>query len=468
MGPYFFCGIGGSGMLPLAMILTGRNIKITGSDRSFDQGRTLEKKQWLENQGVNIVPQDGNGLTTDFEALIVSSAIEDTIPEVRKAKEIGVPVVKRAELLARLFNEAKISIAVAGTSGKSTTTGMLAWILTNAGKRPTVMNGANFLNFVSPETPFASAITGDNDLFVSECDESDGSIVLYHPEIAILNNVALDHKPVEELIPVFKTYLDQSAHQVLNLDNLVIDTDISSSYPRALTYGYENNRARLNASGYTPTLTGSITAILDRQTGKSGTLELKVPGRHNLENALSAIGAGLLAGLDLASMLDSLSSFSGVARRIQTIGNHNNINVIDDFAHNPDKINATLSTCNEHNGRLLIMFQMHGFGPLRLMKTELADAFLSGMKAGDKLYMPEVLYLGGTVDRSYTARDFINEINERGGKKGGAGEWFETRDEIIPKIVSEAKDGDRIIVMGARDDTLTTMAQTILEYLARP
>jgi len=454
-------------MLPLAMIVRGRGVKVTGSDRSRDQGRTPEKFAWLEQQGIKIVPQDGEGLAKEFDALIVSSAVEDTVPEVRKAKDLGIPILKRAELLARLFNDAERKIAVAGTSGKSTTTGMLTWILSQAGKNPTVMNGANFLNFVSPDAPFASALVGNSDLFVSECDESDGSIVLYHPTTAILTNIALDHKPVEELIPVFRQYLSQSERQVLNLGNASIEKSIYPEYPFALTFGVDHPSARLNATGYTPQAVGSVTQVTDRETGEAGLLTLQTSGRHNLENALAAIGAALLEGVPLQKCLTVLAGFKGVGRRLENIGKYNNINIIDDFAHNPDKVSATLDCLNEHSGRLLVMFQMHGFGPLKLMKEELRDAFLTGMKAGDILFMPEVLYLGGTVDRSYTARDFINEINERGAEKNVRGEWFETRSEILPALLSEAKSGDRIIVMGARDDTLSVFAKEILDGLKK-
>lgn len=455
-------------MLPLAMILKSRSIKVSGSDRSHDQGRTPEKFKWLISQGITIVPQDGEGLTKDFKALIVSSAVEDTIPEVRKAKELGIPIIKRAELLASLFNKAETSVAIAGTSGKSTTTGMLAWILTCAEKKPTVMNGANFLNFVSADTPFASALTGDTDLFVSECDESDGSIVLYHPSIAVLNNVALDHKPIEDLIPIFRQFLDQSAQQILNLSNAVIKEHFAHDFKdTSLTYGINTPEADLNITHYQPTGVGSHNLLTVKENSKTFELVLNVPGKHNVENALAALAAARLIGIPIEKSLDALTNFRGVSRRLENIGNHNNINIIDDFAHNPDKISATLSSLNEHNGRLIVYFQMHGFGPLKLMKDELKSAFLSGFKPGDILVMPEVLYLGGTVSKDYTAHDFINEIKGGGATREITGEWFSTREEGGHFILDQARSGDRIVVMGARDDTLTEFAKTLLAGLKK-
>jgi len=433
-------------------------MRIVGSDRGHDQGRTPEKFSYLERQGIRVVPQDGLGLTPDFDALVISSAVEDTIPEVKRAKELGVPILKRAELLASLFDAATIRVGIGGTSGKSTTTGMLAWILEDCGKRPTVMNGANFLNFVSADTPFASALVGGKDLFVTECDESDGSIVLYHPTIAVLNNIALDHKPVAELIPVFDQFLAQSDTQVLNIDNDAVANMAAGYAATAMTVSITNKNARLQASSLTPSPDGISAEIYDTQTGERGGISLKVIGRHNVENALCAIGAALLSGVSLSDSCRALSGFLGVGRRLQTVKNTNNISVIDDFAHNPDKIRASLHSLNEFSGRLLVMFQMHGYGPFRLMKDELMAAFVDGMKAGDILYMPDVLYMGGTVDKSYNSQMFIDECSSKGLKAI----YIPNRADIAPALRAEAQSGDRIVIMGARDDTLTEFAKSIL------
>ena len=146
--PWFFCGIGGSGMLPLALILRDQGAAIAGSDRSRDQGRTPEKFAWLERQGIALFPQDGSGVTSAAQVLVASAAVEDTVPEVVRAKELGCPRMTRAELLSTLFNRAPSSIAIGGTSGKSTVTGMLGWIMHQAGRDPTIMNGAVMKNFV--------------------------------------------------------------------------------------------------------------------------------------------------------------------------------------------------------------------------------------------------------------------------------------------------------------------------------
>ena len=194
---YFFCGIGGSGMLPLAQIVKGLGADVGGSDRSRDQGRTTEKFDWLESRGFRLFPQDGSGLNSGEQVLVASAAIENTVPEIVRAKALGCPRLTRAELLSRLFNAAPCSLAIGGTSGKSTTTAMLGWIMEYTGHKPTIMNGAVMKNFAGPANPFASAVVGSGNVFISEVDESDGSIALYDPTVAVLLNVSLDHKSME-------------------------------------------------------------------------------------------------------------------------------------------------------------------------------------------------------------------------------------------------------------------------------
>ena len=162
--------------------------------------------------GIDIFAQDGSGLTSADQILIASAAVEDSVPDVAKAKQLGCARMTRAELLAELFNAAPRSVAIGGTSGKSTVTGMIGWILTDAGLDPTIMNGGVMKNFVSSDTPFASARVGHGAMFVSEVDESDGSIALFRPEVAVLNNVSLDHKSMEELRQLFGDFASHAKH----------------------------------------------------------------------------------------------------------------------------------------------------------------------------------------------------------------------------------------------------------------
>ena len=216
---YFFCGIGGSGMLPLALILRAHGAQVSGSDRAHDQGRLAEKFDYLRANGITLFPQDGSGITGPDTFVVTSAAVEATIADVEVARRVGARLMLRAELLAQLFNEAPNAIGIAGTSGKSTTTAMIGWILHATGRDPTVMNGAVMSNFVTSDAPFASALVGRSDLFVSEVDESDGSIARYSPRVAVLNNIALDHKSMDELRVLFAAFVAKAELAILNLDN---------------------------------------------------------------------------------------------------------------------------------------------------------------------------------------------------------------------------------------------------------
>src|SRR5437764_9304229 len=179
LGDYFFCGVGGSGMTPLALIIQAGGGRVEGSDRALDQGRNAEKFDFLRARGVRLHPQDGSGISRADQILVTSAAVEETVPDVQAARRIGAAITTRARLLAELFNDAALGVGVAGTSGKSTTVGMIGWILHRAGKSPTIVNGADMKNFVDADTAFASARVGNGEVFVSEVDESDGSITLF-------------------------------------------------------------------------------------------------------------------------------------------------------------------------------------------------------------------------------------------------------------------------------------------------
>src|SRR5215475_2563651 len=218
-GDYFFCGIGGSGMTPLALIIQARGGRVEGSDRALDQGRNSERFDFLRARGILLHPQDGSGIRRAEQILVTSTAVEETVPDVQAARRIGATTITRAHLLAQLFNRAPWGIGVAGTSGKSTTVGMIGWILHRAGRSPTIMNGADMKNFIDAGSPFASARVGEGDIFVSEVDESDGSITLFEPRIAVVNNISLDHKSLDELRALFSGFIATAQTVVLNLDN---------------------------------------------------------------------------------------------------------------------------------------------------------------------------------------------------------------------------------------------------------
>ena len=289
---YFFCGIGGSGMLPLALIVAGRGHEVKGSDRALDQGRTGAKFDYLRAQGVDLFAQDGSGLTRADQILVASAAVEDGVPDMIQARALGAPIVRRPTLLAELFNAARVRIGVAGTSGKSTTTAMIGWILSETGCDPTIMNGAVMTNFATPDALFASARVGDPDLFVSEVDESDGSIAQYDPSIALVTNISLDHKSMEELRTLFAAYVSRADRAVLNLDNAeTARIALQSARDNVITYSLEKGEADLYAEEISQDAAGIAFDVVERAGHARASVRLSMIGAHNVSNALAALAA---------------------------------------------------------------------------------------------------------------------------------------------------------------------------------
>ncbi|UYV15002.1 glutamate ligase domain-containing protein [Porphyrobacter sp. ULC335] len=461
--PLFFCGIGGSGMLPLAQIAHGLGHPVAGSDRSRDQGRSPEKFAWLEANGFALYPQDGSGVTSANQVLVASAAIEDTVPEVARAKALGCERMSRAELLSRLFNAADFSVAVGGTSGKSTVTGMIAWILSEVGHQPTVMNGAVMKNFVSASNPFTSARIGSRELFVSEVDESDGSIALYRPTIGVLLNVSLDHKSIEELRVLFGDYVGTAGTAVINCDS----PEAGYLVPRAgakVTFGIKARGVDITVDpdSIDQSELGIRAAVVNNRNREVFPLILPMPGLHNLSNALAAIAAASAAGISVGHAAYALRSFKGLARRFDVIGTSpSGTTVIDDFGHNPEKCAATLRTLKATQGRVIAFFQPHGYGPLRQMGAELAQTFARELGPDDITILCDPVYFGGTVDRSEGSGRIVGLINSAGGHA----EHIPDRADCGERIIALARPGDRVVVMGARDDTLTEFARSILARL---
>ena len=445
--PAFFVGIGGSGMMPLAMILAARGATVAGSDRSLDQARLPAKFDYLRDLGVELFPQDGSGVVSPDQIVVASAAIENSVADIVAAERLGCERRTRAEMLAELFNGSTMPIGVAGTSGKSTVTGMIGWILRACDRDPTVMNGAVMKNFATPNAPFASALVGHGDAFVSEVDESDGSIALFTPRVAVLNNVSLDHKSLEELNQLFGAFIAKAELAVINLDNPDAAA-LADTLPARQVVGFAIDRdAKYTARD-----------IEERPYGVNFTLavadhdplpvELQVPGRHNICNALAAIAAAHSAGVALDEAVLAIAGFTGLRRRFDLVGETRGVTVLDDFGHNPDKIAATLATLHAFPGRLLVLFQPHGYGPLKVMRREMVDAFAGGFTPGDVLILPDPAYYGGTVSREVTSADIAADLVA----KGCDARHIADRAEAAERIATIAQSGDRVIVMGARDD----------------
>ncbi|MEP2736200.1 MAG: Mur ligase family protein [Erythrobacter sp.] len=460
---YFFCGLGGSGMLPLAQILKGSGADVQGSDRSYDQGRSPEKFAWLKEQGFHLFPQDGSGIRSADQILIASAAVENTVPEMMRATELGCKRMTRAEALSDLFNSAGYGIAIGGTSGKSTVTAMTGWMIAAQGYDPTIMNGAVMKNFKTPDNPFASAQVGRSELFVSEVDESDGSIALYRPTIGVLLNISLDHKSMEELRRLFQGFLDSSAARVVNFDDPEV-RQLTEGMEGLTSFGIEAQAADITVKpgSVQQNSFGLRATIVETETGDEHSLNLAMPGLHNLSNALAALAVAKAASIPIAKAVEALGEFDGLARRYDIIGvNGKNITVIDDFGHNPEKCAATLRTVKATEGRVIAFFQPHGYGPLRQMGDELADTFVRELDEGDIVIMCDPVYFGGTVDRSEGTDRIITQIAANGRRA----EYLGKRDACKLRILDLAEPDDRIVIMGARDDTLTDFAKSLMERL---
>ncbi|MCD2317521.1 Mur ligase domain-containing protein [Sphingomonas sp. IC-11] len=452
---FFFVGVGGSGMMPLAMILAGRGAVVAGSDRGLDQGRVPAKFADLEAKGVRLFPQDGSGIVSPDQIVVASAAVEATVADMVAADRLGCRRMSRAELNAALFNASRLPIGVAGTSGKSTVTGMIARILHDAGLDPTVMNGAVMKDFAGADRPFASALVGTGEPYLSEVDESDGSIALYAPRIAVLNNVSLDHKSLEELNVLFGDFIGKAAHAIVNAGN-----------PDAAALAMRLPRDRVTTFALNGEADLTPLDIEEEPFAVSFTLRgtrirLNVPGKHNVANALAAIGAALAAGIAFDTAAAAIARYTGLKRRFDLVGEAGGVAVIDDFGHNPDKIAATLATLHAFPGRLLMLFQPHGYGPLKTMRKELVETFAQGLGSDDLLVLPDPVYQGGTVTREVTSGDIVNDI----AIGGGNARHIADRAAAAAHLVANARAGDRIVVMGARDDTLPLLAAEMVAQL---
>jgi UDP-N-acetylmuramate--alanine ligase len=445
---YLFCGIGGSGMLPLAMLVAHAGAQVSGSDRSFDQGKALEKQAFLKAHGISLFPQDGSGLSDPGTILVTSTAVEAHIPDVAKAKEIGARHIHRADLLSSLFNAATNPIAVAGTSGKSTITAMLGWILHAAGRAPTIFNGAVMGNFATDESQFSSSVFGAGPDFVAEVDESDGSIVHYRPRVAILSNISLDHKSVEELKGLFIDYLSHAQTVVINLDNdATAQIAQTIAFKPVITFSLSDTQADVFA--YKDSDNGWHVSGKD---GQNAPLMLQVFGDYNVSNALAAIAAAEALGVPRSDAIGHLASFKRVARRMDNVGNPHGIAVFDDFGHNPDKIAASLGALRERYARVLVLFQPHGYRPMETMEREFVATFQQGLRSQDRLWMTEPVYYGGSVNRTPIVTKILAQIGEP------RAHHLEDRSAFPALMASTAQEGDCVVIMGARDDTLTDLA----------
>ena len=441
-----FVGIGGAGMSALAQIHALDGGPATGSDRDFDLGRGAGLRRKLEALGVRLFPQDGSAISRETALVVLSTAIEDANPEIAAARALSVPLMHRSEFLARHVSGMR-TIAVTGTSGKSTVVAMIFEILEGAGRAPSVITGGALLA-LQKRGLTGNAFRGKSDLLVVEADESDGSLVNYKPAVGVFLNLTKDHLEVSALREIFLKFRGNVATALVNSDDPALKDVRADSTFGLSTGGVRAEDAVLSADG-------SAFRVTDVA------FTLPVPGRHNVENAVAAIAACRNEGVPLADCARALASFQGVARRFQSLGIARGVEVVDDFAHNPAKIAATLTAARLRAGRVLAVYQPHGFAPTRHLKNELIAAFAEGLRPGDRLWLPDIYYVGGTASKDISSADVVDPLRA----KGLNAFHVPDRAALVPLIAAEAKAGDLVIVMGARDPSLSDFAGEILAAL---
>ena len=422
----------------------------TGSDRFLDQGKAGAIRTALEKVGVSLFPQDGSGISEKTGTVVISTAIEADNPELVKAESLNIEIVHRADWLARIVADHK-TIAVAGTSGKSTVSAMLYTILEAAGKKPSVITGAG-LHALEDEGLLGNAKRGDSELLVIEADESDGTLPKYEAWLGLLLNFGKDHKELDELERIFSEFHAKCEQFAVNAD----EANLKRWSQGAATFGFESGTLR--AEGL------AVETWVSRFSVEGVRFKIPLPGRYNAENALAAICAGRELGVSLEDAANALRTYRGISRRYDFIGEAGGVGVVDDYAHNPDKIRAVLSAARAqvNGGRLRIVFQPHGFGPTRFLKNDLIEAFADRLEDSDTVWFAPIFYAGGTAAKDISSADLANPLRERGFDARA----LETRADVSSDITREAKEGDLILVLGARDPSLTQFAEDILGGLA--
>lgn len=437
----FFSGIGGSGVSAIAGFVAGSGIGITGSDRAFDLNPTHPAYKALLKAGINIVPQDGKGIDSSFDLAVFSTAVEHDNPEMLCAKNIGVKTKTRPEFLSEIVSEFS-TIAVAGTSGKSTTAGMIAFVLQYLGFNPNFIGGGRVKQFKT-ESSSGNYLTGTSDTLVIEACESDGSIVNYRPEHTLLLNLDLDHHSISETAAMFDALCMNTKK------NIVVNSDDANLKPFlkdcAVTFSL-NNTAHFKATNI------EVEPLSTTFMANGVKIRLRLPGIYNLYNAMACMAMLGSLGIEIRSIAAAISEFVGIERRFDIWLNDGRRLVIDDYAHNPHKIKHLMDTVKKTRESICFIFQPHGFGPTRMMKDEYINVFASQLRSTDSLVVLPIYYAGGTASKDISSEDLAQGVSATGKSAEVLG-----RDEVL----QGHERYDSYVVFGARDETLSDFAKEI-------
>ncbi len=447
----FFIGVAGSGMSALAQYLQGIGKQVSGSDRFFVEAEHNETREKLEAEGIRCFVQDGSGIGEGTDLIVASAAIEDTVVEMQKAKQLGIPVMRRSELLS-LIAGSKKTIAVGGTSGKSTTTAMLFDILQYAGLEPSIISGAGLISIIR-EGKIGNAKVGKGEWLVIEADESDGSIVQYKPEIGLLLNVDKDHQELGELMRIFKTFRDNSKRFVVNLSHplaasLSTDKQFDFSTDPLIKAGYNAENFRQNGLNISFTIAGV-------------SFSMQLVGRHNMENALAATAIANQAGVALTMCAEALEKYEGIFRRHQVLGKKDGVWLIDDYAHNPVKCAAAIEACQPVGKKVIAWFQPHGYKPTKFLREDFVKEIGDALRPDDEIWMSEIFYAGGTATKDISANDLIEDLKARGKKAFFVADRKQFLETARPHFTTDTV----LLLMAARDPSLEEFAQSVWKEL---
>ena len=448
----FFIGVAGTGMSAIAQYLAGIEKNVSGSDRYFKEGVENEIKEKLTAAGIDCFLQNGEGITTETDLVVVSTAIEDTVAEVQKAKQLNIPILKRSEVLA-LIAKSKRTIAVGGTSGKSTTSAMLFDILTYAGLQPGIISGAGLINIIK-EGKIGNAKVGKGEWLVIEADESDGSIVQYHPEVGLLLNIDKDHQEIDELMDIFGIFKK-------NTQRLFVVNE-SNALAKQLSFNAANDFATDPDSEAGYKAADFIQNGLTISFNINGTaFNLQTVGKLNMDNALAATAVANQLGVDLKTCADALKNYEGIYRRHQLLGCKKNVWLIDDYAHNPVKCARSIEACQPIGNKVVAWFQPHGYGPTRFLRNDFVKEIAAVLRPQDEIWMSEIFYAGGTAVKDISANDLINDI-----KALGKNAFFVAdRNQFLETVRPHLTNNTVLLLMGARDPGLEQFGKELLEKL---
>lgn len=441
-----FIGIGGSGMSGLARIAISHGIKVTGSDNSDSSVlvalRALGAGIFIGHKAEHI-----NGA----DLIVYSNAIKNNNPEREAGHKTGIPEITRATALSILMSES-ISIAVAGTHGKTTTSSMATVALQSAGADPSFAIGGIL------KSSGSNAHRGSGKYFVAEADESDGSFVAYHPHAAIITNVEWDHvdhfKNEAQVFDVFKDFVQTiTGFLVYCADDEGARNIAATAKIKTIGYGKSESAAlrvdqiQLNA--------GSSTARVLWNGAKIGMLEISVPGEHNVLNAAAVLAVGLELGLPASSLLDGLIKFHGAGRRFELKGSVNGIRIIDDYGHHPTEIKVTLEAARRYagGGKLLVIFQPHRYSRTKVFTKEFAES----LSMADTVWMLEIYAASEQPITGVTSANIVKLMKNATFEPN-----FMTVTEEVAKV---ANPGDVIITLGAGD--VSSLGTLILEELQK-